>query len=42
LISNGLKYTVEGHVQITAEKYNQSDIKIQILDTGIGIDEKDL
>jgi len=37
LISNALKYTLEGSVEITFSAFNDKDIRIDVKDTGIGI-----
>jgi signal transduction histidine kinase len=42
LISNGLKYTVVGYVKISVRINENYGLYIEIKDTGIGIDEKDL
>ena len=43
LLSNALRYTKENDtITISAYKINDSEIKVAIADTGIGIDEKDL
>lgn len=44
LIGNAFKFTDEGHVQINAfleEKAQSTFVKIEVIDTGIGIDPKD-
>lgn len=43
LLSNALRYTKENDtITISAYKINDSEIKVAIADTGIGIEEKDL
>ena len=41
MISNAIKYTAEGHIEIKAENDNDN-IKISIEDSGVGIDANDL
>ncbi|GAB6161591.1 hypothetical protein JCM12298_07500 [Desulfothermus naphthae] len=40
LLSNAVKYTEKGKIEIVANEINQSDVKIDITDTGIGIKEE--
>jgi two-component system, NarL family, sensor histidine kinase EvgS len=41
LLSNGVKFTEEGGITITASKRN-ADVEISVADTGIGIAEKEM
>lgn len=41
LLSNGVKFTEEGGITITAREQN-ADLEISVVDTGIGIAEKDM
>jgi len=40
LLSNAVKYTEKGKIEIVANEINQSDVRIDISDTGIGIKEE--
>ena len=43
LISNAIKYTISGHVKITAlHSKNSNKIELSVSDTGTGIEENDL
>jgi len=37
LVSNAIKFTTEGKITVSAEKYDERFIKVGIMDTGIGI-----
>lgn len=41
LIINAIKFTEQGYVKLTAEIVNETDLKISVEDTGIGISQSD-
>jgi signal transduction histidine kinase/DNA-binding NarL/FixJ family response regulator len=42
LLSNAIKYTLEGSVQLSLQQDDTDKVIFTIIDTGIGIDEKDM
>jgi signal transduction histidine kinase/DNA-binding response OmpR family regulator len=42
LLSNAIKFTHEGEVKVTAERAASDRVRIAVIDTGIGIAEKDV
>ncbi len=42
LIDNAVKYTEKGEIKVILSELNNEKIKIEIIDTGIGIPEKDI
>jgi len=42
LVSNAIKYTLEGSIRIDIARHSGENIKIEVSDTGIGVPEKEI